>query len=174
MKNGFLPVHERLSADQKEVLRLSYERLVAKDDLPFSEILISLFHCKPQKIGSHPVENLSLSQILDVCRLEPQEDFQFSDRAEKERCIMAQNSAYKAIVDLIRKGLVLTIKSEKLIWAEDKARVERIEYYQMIRLTEKGRKTAEEIEGRKVGLCALWPILFHWTGWIEPLNFFSR
>ncbi len=174
MKKGFLPVHERLSADQKEVLRLSYERLVAKDDLPFFEIFKSLFHCRPQKIGSLLVENLSPNQIPDVRRPEPQEDFQFSDRAEKERCIMAQNSVYKAIVDLIRKELVLTIKSERLIWAEDRPRVERIEYYQMIRLREKGRRAAEEIERRKVGLCALWPILFHWTDWIEPLNFFSR
>jgi hypothetical protein len=128
-----------VTALQEKILILARERLLEEEDLFLGEILVVLWGCKPAGIGSQKVRHLSRSEIVRICRLDPGEHFYFSDEAEQEKYRSAQALASEAVARLTEKGLLISIREEKLIWAKGKPRVERIEYCEMFRLTEEGR-----------------------------------
>jgi hypothetical protein len=125
---------------QEKILKLAQERLLENEDLSFGEILIVLCGCRPERIGSQKVRHLSRIEILRVCRLPPGEPFYFSDEAEQAKYHSARASASEAVAGLTKNGLLIPIREEKLIWAKGKPRVERIEYCEIFRLTEEGKK----------------------------------
>ena len=133
-----------LTEIHKGILRLAHERLLEKEDLSFGEILVALYGCRPEKIGLHRVKKLSENEILNICRLEPHGEFHFATTVESDKYELAQASAPADVAWLVERGLLITVKAEKLIWAKDQPRVERVEDFLMIRLTKEGDKIAAD------------------------------
>jgi hypothetical protein len=129
-----------LSELQEKILRLAYERLLEKEDLSYGEIVVTLFGCKPERIGRRLVRKLPLNEIIAACRMEPDGDFCFSDRQEEDKYRVAQASVFRSVSRLVENGLLAIMRAERLIWSKDRPRVERIESCETIRLTEKGEK----------------------------------
>ncbi len=136
---GLSKLKKELTNLQKNVLELAHERFLEKEDLSFGEILISLYGSRPARIGPLRVQNLSLSELLVVCRSGDYDDFHFSNEAEEDSYRVNQASVFEAVAGMVERGLMIRIRNPKLIWEDDKPRVKRIEYYEMIRLTEKGK-----------------------------------
>lgn len=61
------------------------------------------FGCKPETIGRKEVRDLSLDEVLEVCRLEAYEDFHFSDNAQHDTYRLAQESVSKAVPEWLKK-----------------------------------------------------------------------
>jgi len=141
---AFSKLEKGLTRLQKNILALAYERSLEKEDLSFGEILISLYGAKPKRIGPLRVQNLSLSELLGVCRSKDYDDFYFSNEAEQDGYRVNQESVFEAVAGMVERGLIIKIRNPKLIWEEDKPRVKRIEYYEMIRLAEKGKALLAE------------------------------
>jgi hypothetical protein len=125
---------------QKKILRLAYERLLEREDLSYGEIAVTLFACKPERIGPRLVRKLALDEIIAACRMEPDGEFYFSDKQEEDRYRLVQESVSRSVSRLVENGLLKIMRAEKLIWSKDRPRVERIESCETIRLTEDGRK----------------------------------
>lgn len=137
---------QKLTEIHKGILRLAHERLLEKEDLSFGEILVALYGCRPEKIGLHRVHKLSKDEILNICKLEPYEEFHFATTLEQGKYALAQASASADVAWLVERRLLMTLKAEELIWAKDQPRVERIGTFLTIRLTEEGNKIAADKE----------------------------
>jgi hypothetical protein len=131
---------QELTGIQKGILRLAHERLLANEDLSFGEILVDLYGCRPEYIGLRRVQKLPQNEVLNICRLEPHEEFHFAGKVAQDKYGLAQASASADVAWLVERGLLITVKTENLIWAKDQPRVERIGSFRMIRLTEEGEK----------------------------------
>ncbi len=130
----------KLTNLHKDILKLAYDRLLEKEDLSFGEILLALYGCRPERIGLHRVRKLSKNQMLNICRLEPYEGFHFGTEVEREKYHFAQASASKAVAELVKRGFLITVKAQKLLWAKGQPRVEGIENFPMFKLTDAGEK----------------------------------
>ena len=108
------------------------------------EILITLYGSRPAKMGPLWVQNFSMNELVAVCRSEQYDHFHFLTEAEKESYLLDQASALEAVSDLAARGLVAETKHPRIIWHSDKPLVKRIEYYRMIRLTQKGKNAVGE------------------------------
>jgi hypothetical protein len=125
---------------QKNILHLAHERLLKGEGLSLGEILIVLYGWRPEKQGLDQGRKLSLDEALMACRLEPYKHFNFSDEAERDKYHLAHASVFQTVARLVKKGLVIKIRTEMLIWPDDDRRADRIDYDQMLRLTEEGEK----------------------------------
>jgi PilZ domain len=137
-------LNEPLTEIQESILRLAHERFLGQGELSFGEILITLYGCAPARMGPLWVQNFSKSELLAACRSEQYDHFHFRTEAEKESYLLDQISALAAVSDLVARELVAETKHPRIIWHSDKPLVKRIEYYRMIRLTEKGKKALGE------------------------------
>ena len=140
------PLSQELTEIHKGILRLAHERLLEKEDLSFGEILVALYGCRPERIGLRQVQNLSKNEILNICRLEPHEEFHFPTTVEQDIYVLAQASASADVAWLVERRLLITLRAEELIWAKDQPRVERIGTFLTIRLTTEGNKIAADKE----------------------------
>lgn len=138
----------------KAILNLAYERGIRQEDLSFCEILVTIFGCRPARIGPISVQGFSLEQLVDVCRKEEHDDFHFETDSEQDAYKLDREAASTAVVDLEGKGLVKIIPHDQLIWDEHQPRVKSLKKNEMVRLTEEGQKFVEESKPRK-------PILPH-------------
>lgn len=135
---------EGLTGLQKNILRLAHERFLGREDLCIEEVLLTLYGCRPARIGPLWAQNLSLGELVAVSRSEQHAEFHFRTEAEKESYELDQASAFEAVQNLAARGLVSEIRNPRVVWHTDKPVVRRIEYYQMIRLTEEGKKLLGE------------------------------
>ncbi len=133
-----LPPNSGNRGIEERILKLAYQRFLENQELSFLELLISLFQYNPKRIGSHEVTKLSRKQVVDLCRAEPFEDFQFDCEADQEKYRRDKIRVLEAVSELVRRGLITNEKEALLIWIKGQPRVERIQYYDMIRLTKKG------------------------------------
>ncbi len=131
----------------KAILNMAYERSLEGQDLSFPEMLVTLFGCRPARIGPFSVQGFSLGQLLCVCRKENYEDFHFETEEEHEAYKLDRQSVLRAVAELVEMGWVKIIPHDQLIWDERQPRVKCLEKSEMVRLTKKGEKL---VKGPKI------------------------
>jgi len=125
---------------QKNILKLAYERLIQGEALSCGEILIVLYGWRPEKTAPGRGQRLSLEEALIACRLEPSKYFHFSDQVERDKYHLAQASVSQTVARLVKTGLVMQVRTERVSWPYGDPRVNSNDYDQMLRLTEEGEK----------------------------------
>lgn len=124
----------------KAILCMAYERNLQGEDLSFPEMLVTIFRCRPARIGPISVQGFSLGQLVYICRKEDYEDFHFETDGEQEAYKLSRESIFRAVADLIEMGWVQIIPHDQLIWDEYQPRVKSLEKSEMVRLTKEGEK----------------------------------
>ncbi len=133
----------------KAILNLAYERGLRQEDLSFCEILVTIFGCRPARIGPISAQGFPLEQLVGVCRKGEYDDFHFETEAEQNAYKMDREAALKAVADLAEKAWVKVVPHDELIWDEHQPRVKSLKKNEMVRLTQKGLKFVEECKPRK-------------------------
>ncbi len=133
----------------ESILNMAYERGLEGEDLTYSEILVTLFGCRPARIGPLSVQGFSLEELIGVCRKQDYSDFHFGSDAEQKAYSSGNQAAFEAVADLEEKGWVKIVIQDQLIWDENQPRVKSLEKNKTVRLTRKGEKLLRESKNPK-------------------------
>jgi hypothetical protein len=133
----------------KAILNLAYARGLEGEDLSFSEMLITLFGCRPTRIGLLPVQGFPHDKLVDVCRKEDYDEVHFESNSEQNAYKLNREALIRAVADLIKKGWAITITRDQLIWDENQPRVKSLKKNEFVRLTKKGQDFVEGSKTRK-------------------------
>ncbi len=109
---------------------------------------MTLFGCRPVRIGPLSVQTFFLEQLVAVCRKEGYDDFHFESGAEQKAYQLDREAAFGTVADLREKGWVKILAHDELIWDEYQPRVKAVTKNEMIRLTKKEKKFINRTKAR--------------------------
>ncbi len=142
-----------LGENEKKILRAAYMRSLDQEDLSLCEILVTVYGCRPARIGRQWVQNLSPEEMIALCRAESDPAFHFETEMEQEGYQLDKRAARSTVSGLVEKGLLIVVREPVLVWQEDQPRVKGVYYCERIRLTDKGMKFLKRKKPQGNPLC---------------------